>query len=199
MICSGIWIVCHCVSWRKAVCHFAQESLLERVYSLCTCTTNRALVECEEMRVQTALEVRRCHGRRLCIVYPFRLLVAESRREALDRKRQPHCIELRSISNPVLIISKRFEALTDRVSCDVLHREFEHCGVKKDDSLNGKDPRTKSITPGPLTAAENVVECIAIICCDAVRCGSSSQTRKNALVIDADTQNAVVGNFGRDF
>jgi hypothetical protein len=32
-----------------------------------------------------------------------------------------------------------------------------------------------------------------------VRYGSSSHTRKNALVIDADTQNAVVGNFGRDF
>jgi hypothetical protein len=150
------------------------------------------------MRVQTALEVRRCHGRRLCIVYQSRLLVAESRREALDRKRQPHCRELRSISNPVLI-GQRFEALTDRIPCDMLHRELEHCGIKKQDSLNGKDPRTKSITPGLLAAAENVVESLAIICCDAVRYGSSSHTRKNALVIDADTQNAVVGNFGRDF
>ena len=148
------------------------------------------------MKVQSALEVRRCHGQRLCIVYPFGLLVAESRREALDRKRQRHCRELRSISNPVFI-GERFEALTDRIPCDMLHRELEHCGIKKYDSLNGKDPRTKSTTPGPLAAAENVVECIAIIFCDAVRYSGSSQTRKYVLVIDTDPQDAIVGKFRR--
>jgi hypothetical protein len=40
----------------------------------------------------------------------------------------------------------------------MLHRELEHSGIEKYDSLDGEDPRTQDVMPGPLTAAENVVE-----------------------------------------
>jgi hypothetical protein len=150
------------------------------------------------MRVAIALEVRCCPGQRFCIVYLCRLLVVGSHRGALRKMPQPHCIELKSISNPVLT-SEGCEPLTDRIACDMLHRKFEHCGIKEYDSLNDENSRTQSVTPGFLAAAENVVECVTIIRSDAVRHGGSSQTLKYALIVDSDTQNAVVGTFSRFF
>ena len=68
----------------------------------------------------------------------------------------------------------------------MLHRELEHSGIEEYDSLDGEDPRAQGVMPGPLTAAENVVEGIAIIHCDAARDGSPSQMLQYVIVIDAD-------------
>ena len=81
----------------------------------------------------------------------------------------------------------------------MLHRELEHRGIEKYDSLDGEDPRAQGVMPGPPTAAENVVERIAIIRCDAARVGGSSQILQYVLVIDANAQRAVVNQLGRDF
>lgn len=78
----------------------------------------------------------------------------------------------------------------------MLHRKLEHCGVKKYDSLDSKNSRAQSVMPGSLAAAEDFVECIAIICCDTVRYGRSSQSPKYVLVVDANVQEAVVDEFG---
>jgi hypothetical protein len=98
-----------------------------------------------------------------------------------------------------VLTSEGCEALTDRIACDMLDRKFEHRGIKENDSLNGKDPGAQSVTPGPLAAAENVIQCVTIIRCDAMGHGGSSKTLKYVLVIDSDTQNAVVGTFSRFF
>lgn len=74
-----------------------------------------------------------------------------------------------------VLINGSLEALTDRIACDMLYRELEHCGIKEYDSLNGEDHWAQGVTPGPVAAAENVVECITIIRCDAARGGGSSQ------------------------
>jgi hypothetical protein len=96
-------------------------------------------------------------------------------------------------------INRSREALTDRIACDMLYRELEHCGIKEYDSLNGEDPRAQGVTPGSLVAAENVVECITIIRCDAARGGGSSQILLYVPIIDANAQQAVVNKFGRGF
>jgi hypothetical protein len=98
-----------------------------------------------------------------------------------------------------VLTSEWCEALTDRVACDMLHRKFEHRGIKENDSLDGEDSRAQSVTPGPPTPAENVVECIAIIRCDAMGHGGSSQILQHVLAIDANAQEAVVDELGRFF
>lgn len=152
------------------------------------------------MRVVIVLEVQYCPGPRLCNVYRSLLLVVGSRREVLGRMPQPHCVELKSIStrNP-LLINEGCEKLTDRIACDMLQRKLEHRGITEYDSLNGEDSRAQSVKPGLLAAAEDVVERVAIVRRDAVRCDGSSKTLQLIFAIDANTQEAVVDELGRFF
>jgi hypothetical protein len=102
------------------------------------------------------------------------------------------------ISNLVLI-DGGLEALTDRIACDMLYRKLEHRGIEEYDSLDGEDPRAQGVMPGPLAAAENVVEFVTTIRCDAAGDGCSSQLMQYVLVIDTNAQQAVVNKFGRAF
>jgi hypothetical protein len=147
-----------------------------------------------------ALEVQYCPGQRLCIVCLSLLRAVGSRREVPGKTPQPHCVELKSISNRIpLLISEGCEKLTDRIACDMLQRKFEHRGVMEYDSLNGEDSRAQSVKPGLLAAAEDVVECVAIVRRDAMRCDGSSKTLQLIFAIDANAQEAVVDELGRFF
>ena len=87
--------------WQSAIS--VQKSLLEIIYSPCTCPTIRELVESEATSVLAVLEVQCYHVQRLCSICLSWSPVQESRRAALGRIWRPRCTELNSVISHLVL------------------------------------------------------------------------------------------------